>query len=65
MVKYQHGIRAVLKEDKLLKLGFTLQTLGQGRQGDFSLYKASVQVYWHLPALAQPFGEGGAKSLSF
>ena len=65
LVKYQHGFRAVLKEDKLQKLWFTLQTLGQARQGDFSLYKAGVQVYCHHPSLAQPSVEGGAKSLRF
>ena len=54
-----------MKEDSLQKLGFTLQTLGQGRQGDFSLYKARVQVYLHHPALSQLSVEVGAKSLSF
>lgn len=52
-----------MKEDKLQKLGFTLQTLGQARQGDFSLYKAGVQVYHHHQGLAQTSVEGSVKSL--
>ena len=63
LVKQQHGIRAVLKEGKLQKLGFTLQTLRRACQGDLSLYKAGVQVYLHHQDLAQPFVEGRAKSL--
>ena len=65
LVKYQHGIRVVLKEGKLQKLGFTLQTLGQARQGDFSLYKVVVQFYHHHQGLAQLSVEGSGRSLRF
>ena len=65
LVRYQHGIRAVMKEDKLQKLGLTLQTLGQAHQGDFSLYKVGVQVYEHHQGLAQLFVEGSGRSLRF
>ena len=54
-----------MKEDELQKLGFTLQTLGQGHQRDFSLYKDSVQVYWNHQVKAQLSVEGGTKSLKF
>ena len=53
-----------MKEGKLQKSGFTLQTLGQTCQGDLSLYKAGVQVYHHHQALAQSMEESG-RSLTF